>query len=176
MFSCKDKNLQLDYQFTNKPDLFSCTDVNMDLIKEAVYAFEKDIIPYLESRGGGMLPRAYNIIVNLSIIKNLDVNDIASDHTKAIFKALEAQPELWTASEPKYTLNYNSSFADCVIDNFLNNDFKTTTKALISVNAMNDKNFNEPLLQHYKNINNDNGLRVFLAFNYFYAHFFKTKK
>lgn len=173
-FSCKEKTINIEYQFSDKPDLFHCSGVDMDLIKEAVYSFEKDILPYLETRRAGTLPRAYNVTVNLSINKHLNINEIASDHTKKIFMILKTKKELWDTSKSKHTLNYNSEFVNCAIDNFISNDLKETTKALISIDAMNENSFNPPLLDNYKTIYKDNGLRAFLALEYFYSHFFKT--
>lgn len=172
--SCKKNTINIEYQFSDKPDLFACSEVDMNLIKEAVYSFENDIIPYLESRRVYNLQKAYNVTVNLYNNKHLNVNEIASTHTKNIFKALKEKEGLWNESKTGYSLNYNSDVVNCAIENFLNDDLKTITKSLIETNSMSKKHINDQLILNYNKIHKDNGLRAFMALEYFYLEFFKT--
>lgn len=175
--SCKEKTVTIEYQFSDKPDLFPCSEADMDLIKEALYALDKDILVFAETRGENTLQRAYNIIINLNTMGNLKAREIASDHTIAVFNALKAQQNLWDLSNNlDVSLKYDSKFMKCLTEHFTDNDLKTTTNSLITVNGMDKIKYSKLLIHHYKYIHKDSALRAYLALNYFYSDLFNEKK
>ena len=58
---------------------------------------------------------------------------------------------------------------DCIVDNIINDDLKTTFNALLSTNSMRRNTVLTPIRNNARQLLTDRGLKTFVAFEYYYA-------
>ncbi|MCF7561041.1 hypothetical protein L3X39_10380 [Sabulilitoribacter multivorans] len=172
-FGCKKENTFTDYKYADKPDVLNCETIDSELYKEALYAFEDDILNfYKKTNPNESLLQSYNKFIRTAIYGSLNYQDIISSHTAKVFEALKNEADLWDAGNTKSHLNYNSKILNCVSNNIQDTALKTTFNALISTNSMSPKLFGSPLMPKYRNALNDKYLATYIALDLFYAKLF----
>ena len=93
--NCKNEPQLSDYIYSEKEFQVNCENIDLDLIKEAVYSFEEDITNYFSPKENKNLLQAYPRAVNFLINGRGKFNKIASPHTQEIFEILKTDIELW---------------------------------------------------------------------------------
>jgi hypothetical protein len=173
IFSCKKENTFTDYKFSDKPETITCEGLNNALFKEALYSLEDDLLNfYQKTNPKTSLTQAYSQFLRLSIYGRLKHEDIISEHTLSVFKALKNESDLWDTNNTKSYLNYNSAIIQCISNNIKDEALKTTFNALLSTNSMSPKLFGSPLINKYRNALNDKYLATYMALDLFYAKLF----
>lgn len=165
-FSCKQNNSEAtlaEYKYADQPETISCDPATDKLMKEALYSFENDIINIYDPNGKNKL-RAYRSFVNNAVANRVDVANMMSKQTKAIFDVLKTKTELWDGT----TLNYNSDLVKCLSNNMQDQNLKTTFDALVSTNSMTKQLFG-PALRSNTSYTRDTYLQTFLALDYYYS-------
>ncbi len=176
-FSCKNGTTFTDYKYAENPETINCQDLDSKLYKEALYAFEADIVTfYGKDKPNTTLTQAYYQFLRDTNAKRANYIEIASEHTLKIFEALKNETDLWDAENPNSHLNYKGSLMNCVTNNIHDESLKTTLNALISTNSMSPKLFGAPLMSGYRGILSDKYLATYVAFDLFYAHLFNLNK
>lgn len=165
-FSCKQNKSEAtlaEYKYADQPETISCDPAIDKLMKEALYSFENDMLNQYDPNGKNKL-RAYRTFVNNAVANRVDVANMMSKHTKAVFDVLKTKTELWDDT----TLNYNSDLVKCLSNNIQDKNLKTTFDALVSTNSMNQQLFG-PALRSNTSYTRDIYLQTFLALDYYYA-------
>jgi hypothetical protein len=172
LISCKKEVVLSEFKYSEKDLQVNCEDVNLDLLKEAVFSFEDDIATYFSNNGTKNLSQAYSRTVNLALYGRAKYNDIVSDHTIEIFNILKEDNDLWNLDNEIKSLNYNSKLVKCLADNLSNKELKTTFNALLSANSMSAKLFGEPLRRMSYFAVKDKNLATYIALDMYYAKLF----
>ncbi|MBD0836506.1 hypothetical protein [Aestuariibaculum suncheonense] len=176
-FSCKNGSTFSDFQYAEKPETITCQGLVPNLYKEALYAFEDDIVAfYGKEKPNNSLTQAYYQFIRDANAKRVNYSGIASEHTLKIFEALKNEGDLWDAENPNSHLNYKGTLMSCVATNIHDESLKTTMNALISTNSMSPKLFGAPLMSSYRSILSDKYLATYVAFDLFYANLFNLNK
>lgn len=177
LYGCKKGTTFTDFQYTEKPETITCQGLDSKLYKEALYAFEDDIVAfYGKDKPNTTLTQAYYQFLRDANAKRVSYLDIASEHTLKIFEALKNETDLWDAENPNSHLNYNGPLMQCVTTNIHEESLKTTLNALISTNSMSPKLYGAPLMSSYRSILGDKYLATYVAFDLFYANLFNLNK
>ncbi len=175
LLSCKNENKLPEFKYSEKPIALTCNDLNSKLYNEALYSFENDILTfYSKNKPNPSLIQAYSQFIRNASYGRAKYEDIVSEHTLNIFKALKLDNDLWDANNTKSHLNYNSKVIKCIADNIKDKNLKTTFKALLSTNSMSPKLFAAPLNTKYRNVLSDKFLASYVAFDLFYANLFNV--
>lgn len=173
-FSSCDNSKKIDYKYAEKPKLLACDFSIGDLLKEAVYAFENDIINTYDIKTKN-ITKAYTSFINFRSRNNLNVKDIASIHSLEIAKALKENSSLWTINDGVTTLNKSHTFIDCIANNIKDKDVKTTYNALLTTNSL-KSNLILPLLSSSsRSIQTDGSLKSYVALEFFYSQLLDVK-
>lgn len=166
-FSCKQNSSQAtltEYKYADQPETISCDPATDKLMKEALYSFENDIINIYDPNGKNKL-RAYRSFVNNAVANRVDVANMMSKQTKAVFDVLKTKTELWDGA----ALNYNSDLVKCISNNLMDKQLKQTFNSLINTNFMSKQLFG-PALRSNTSYTRDTYLQTFLALDYYYAN------
>jgi len=166
--ACADESF--DYKYADKADTITCnnTKVNALLLKEALYAFEDELITNY-SRNTPNLSQAYSIFMSTGISGRTPDTNTVSEHTRKVIQQLKKEKNLWVIENGKYTLDYNNDLITCLGDNFLNGNLQTTFRALISTNSMSARLFGAPLRTQIRNASRDRFLATFVALDMYYS-------
>ena len=172
--SCKKEATLANFKYANKKLDVVCKQINPELLREAVYAFEEDIIHHFARNGQKSLSQAYSRIINLGIYGRIKYKDMVSNHTKEVFTILKQEKDLWINSGESTTLNYNHELIKCLGDNLKDKNLKTTFNALVSTNSMSAKLFGEPLRRQSRQPLTDKYLATYIALEFYYAKLFNV--
>lgn len=170
--NCKNDPQLSEYKFSEKEFQLNCENIDLDLIKEAVYSFEADITDYFSQKGRESLSQAYPRVVNYGQNSRANFNKIPSPHTQEIFEILKTDTELWNLDGETKSLNYDHELVKCIANNLTDKDLKTTFNALITTNSMSAKLFREPLRRKAYLAVNDIYLATYIALDMYYAKLF----
>ena len=170
--NCKNEPQLSEYKYSENDFQVNCENVDLDLIKEAVYSFEADITDYFTPKGNKNLLQAYPRVVNYGINSRANFSKIVSPHTQEIFEILKTDTELWNLNGETKSLNYDHELLKCIANNLTDKDLKTTFNALINTNSMSAKLFAEPLKRKAYLAVNDIYLATYIALDMFYARLF----
>ncbi len=170
--NCKNDPKLSEYKYSEKEFQVNCENIDLDLIKEAVYSFEADITDYFSQKGRESLSQAYPRVVNYGQNSRANFNKIPSPHTQEIFEILKTDTELWNLDGETKSLNYDHELVKCIANNLTDKDLKTTFNALITTNSMSTKLFREPLRRKAYLAVNDIYLATYIALDMYYAKLF----
>ncbi|MBD0832227.1 hypothetical protein [Aestuariibaculum sediminum] len=175
--SCKQNTTFSDFKYTEKPETITCDNLNSALYKEALYAFEEDILAfYGKNEANPTLMQSYYKFIREANGKRARYSEIASEHTLKVFEALKDVNDLWDAKNPNSHLNYHSALMNCVANNIEDEHLKTTLNALISTDFMSPKLFATPLINNYRRVLSDKHLSTYVAFDLYYSNLFNLNK
>jgi hypothetical protein len=166
--SCKKP---LEYKYSNKEDFLICDTLNVELYKEALYAFESDLLDYHGGQDSNITSSYYSFLHRV-LNGSIKPKNIVSAHTLLVFEALKKETDLWNFENKKSNLNYNSSIINCISSNIKNKDIKATFNALLSVNSMDPKLFAPSFATHYEELITDKHLAFYVALDLYYAKLF----
>ncbi len=173
LFNCKNETVQLEYKYADKPTVLTCDNLNSELYQEALYAFEDDIFKYYKEKNfKSTLVNAYAQFTRNAHFGRLKYEDIISEHSIKVFKALKQDDKLWDSENTKSHLNYNSPLIKCIVKNIKDNSLKATFNSLLSINDLSPELMGPPLSTRYKNTLNDKYLASYIAFDFYYSKFF----
>ncbi|WP_298534414.1 hypothetical protein [uncultured Algibacter sp.] len=173
LLGCKQQNSFSDYQYADKPDVITCSNLNSKLYNEALYSFEDDIFKYYKAQNfKSTLTNAYSQFIRTAVYGRLKYEDVISKHTLDVFEALKNENDLWDANNKKSHLNYKSSALNCVGNNIKDENLKTTFNALISTNSMSPELFGSPLMPKFRNALSDKHLALYIALDLYYSNLF----
>ncbi len=116
--NCKNDPQLSEYKFSEKEFQLNCENIDLDLIKEAVYSFEADITDYFTPKGKKNLSQAYPRVVNYGINSRANFNKIASPHTQEIFEILRKDTELWNLNDETKSFDLTISALDTGADGY----------------------------------------------------------
>lgn len=173
-FSNCNNSKKIDYKYAESPKLLACDFPNGELYKEAVHAFENDIVNAYDMKFRNTT-KAYSSFINFRSRGSMKITDVASEHSLKIAKALKEDAELWTTTNGVTTLNTSNPFVDCITNNIKDKDIKTTYTALLSTNSL-KPNLILPLLSNSARfIQVDGSLKSYVAFEFFYSQLLDVK-
>jgi len=162
--SCKKSEAKLsEFKYADQPNAVDCKSGYDDLLKEALYAFESDILNKYDQKGQNKL-RAYRAYISSFTSNRTELEKTVTPHTKAIFDVLKSKTELWDGNH----LNYNSAVVKCISDNIKDNGLKQTLNALITTNSMRSELFASPLSSN-TSYARDTNLATFVALDLYYS-------
>ena len=170
--NCKNDPKLSEYKYSEKEFQVNCENIDLDLIKEAVYSFEEDITKYFSQKGNKNLLQAYPRAINFGINGRGKFNKIASPHTQEIFEILKTDTELRILNGETKSLNYDHKLVKCIANNLTDKDLKTTFNALIRTNSMSAKLFGEPLRRKAYLAVKDKNPATYIALDMYYAKLF----
>lgn len=174
LFNCeleKKSAPTMDYQFDDQEKLLTCSEMDTLLINEALYSFRDDITNHYTFDQNN-LPLSYRNFVNDAVNNRADYQNIVSEHTKQVFKALKQTPGIWRAKGDGYILDYDGPLFACIADNISDQGLKKTIDALLTTNSMSSRMLNEPLRQNTFKMRDDAYLAALVAFDLYYAKLF----
>lgn len=180
MFSCantaKEKTLKA-FKFEEKGVVVSCNDFDVKLLNEALFSFEEDILqsygkPTNAPTSNPNLYRAYSQFIRNAIYGQVKYAEVLSPHSVEIFEVLKSKSDLWNTDNPIHKLNYNHPLINCVADNMLDKDLKTTFTALLETNSMNPRLFGPALQSNYGAVMRDKYLASYVALEFYYGKLF----
>ncbi len=162
--SCnKGSQVNLDYIYSDKPDLLSCDLPNKNLLKEAVYSFEADITAQY-SPDKPDLRRAYASFMATARNKRIPYLEMISPQTIKIFEAMKKDGTLYNGN----ALNINNPVLDCISQNIKDKGFQTTFNALLSTNSLREDIIIPPLTAISRNMLVDKYLSTYAALEFYY--------
>lgn len=165
--SCK-KEATIDYKYADSPKVLACDFEKTQLYNEAVYSFENDIAAFYDKQNKAVT-RAYGQFTSNALNGRLKVEDIASEHSLDIAKALKTDASLWSVNGTNTTLNYSHPIVDCIVNNIKDNGLKTTFNALLSTNSMRPNLILTPLKNSSARLQSDGSLKTFVALEFYYS-------
>ncbi|MEL0643499.1 hypothetical protein V6251_03835 [Olleya sp. Ti.3.14] len=164
--SCKKAEVKLaEFKYADLPKAVNCDSGYDDLLSEALYAFEQDIVNKYDPKTKNKL-RAYRAYISNYISNRTALEQIVTPHTKAVYDVLKSKQELWDGNH----LNYNSTAITCIIDSIKDKGLQQTLNALKSTNSMNSEIFAPPLRSN-TSYSRDTNLATFIALDLFYSKF-----
>ncbi len=161
--SCQNEGTLSEFKYADQPETVTCNLAYDDILKEALYAFESDIINKHDPKGQNKV-KAYRAYLSNALLDRQDLPNIITAHTKAVFDVLKSKPGLFNGT----TLNYNGDVAKCIGTNMKDVGLKTTFNQLIKVNSMSTKLFGAPLRTSTA-YSRDTYLATYIALDLFYA-------
>ncbi|MCF6307858.1 MAG: hypothetical protein L3J09_07875 [Flavobacteriaceae bacterium] len=165
LFSC---SKPLEYKFLDKDKLATnCNEIDVNLVHEVYYSFREDIANYAEkNKQTENLKYQHSLalyIVN-GVSGQANYKNIVSKHTKNIVKILAKENQLWNKDK---SLNYKSTYINCLIDNIKNNEVKNAI-----LFYRDDKLSKNELVEIYRlnirDVKTDDHFAMFIAFESYY--------
>lgn len=167
--SCK-KEPQIDYKYNDKEDLFPCSEAEMDLIKEAIYAFED----YAINHYAKYEPK--NIRQGMYFYWRVAINDetypklqIVPPHIIKLRDILKQQDDLWATTNGKLHLNYNHPLLTCIAKYMDDKNGKEIFNTLLDSNTFKSNVYLAALKRKELELENDVAFRTYIALEKFYA-------
>ncbi|WP_299252246.1 hypothetical protein [uncultured Lacinutrix sp.] len=172
-FSSCNNSKTIDYKYSESPKVLACDFPNGDLLQEAVYAFENDIINSYDMQYRNAA-KSYSKLISTRLRGQLKLTDIASEHSLKIAKALKEDSSLWVTNNGVTSLNTSHPVVDCIANNIKDKGIKTTYNALLSTNSL-KPNLILPLLSgSTRFIQADGSLKTYVALEFFYSQLLNT--
>ncbi|WP_034059630.1 hypothetical protein [Lacinutrix jangbogonensis] len=173
-FSSCDNSKKIEYKYAESPKLLACDYPNGDLLKEAVYSFENDITNAYDEKYKNVT-KGYSSFINYRVRGNVNIKDIASEHSLKIAKALKEDTSLWVTTNGKTSLNNSHPLIDCIANNIKDKDIKATYNALLATNSLKPKLILPLLSSSAKVMQADGNLKSYVAFELFYSQLLNVK-
>ncbi|WP_339873236.1 hypothetical protein [Olleya marilimosa] len=164
--SCKKTEVKLaEYKYESLPETITCNSGYDNLLKEALYTFEEDIVNKYDSKNKNKL-RAYRAYISNFISNRIALEETITPHSKAVYDVLKSKQDLWDNNQ----LNYNNTVVKCIIDNMKDKGLQQTLNALISTNSMNSQIFAAPLRSN-TSYSRDTNLATIVALELYFSKF-----
>jgi hypothetical protein len=174
IFSGCENTGDLEYKYTSEKDLFECKTVNMDLIKEAVYAFENYVKDNYSFRGPNTVAKGHANYWSVATTDRLPNIEKLDGHVINVYTVLLKEKDLWIKTNDKITLDHNSVFFNCMVDHMINEDAKLAMSNLLKTNTYRSEIFTPVMKRNTRQLLNDKGLATYVALELFYAKLYKA--
>ena len=164
------KQAKLDYKYSDKEDLVKCSSGgDMELIKEAVYAFE-DYITKHYAFIGNTTAEGYHNYLKLLFNNRAPAKEYFSEHLMEIVQILKAEDDLWVINGSKVRLNYNNELVNCILQKIQDKDISSTLDVLITSKTLSTEVL-APTLYNKKQLmaKDDRALATYVALDMFYT-------
>jgi hypothetical protein len=169
VYGCKEQTA-IDYKYSEKEELFPCSESEMDLIKEAIYAFEEYAINHYakytpKTIGQGMY-FYWRVSINEETYPKLQV---VPPHIIKLRDLLKQEKELWIITDEKVHLNYNHPILTCIGNAMSEKNKKEIFNTLLNSNTFKSNVYLQALKRKELELENDTAFRTYLALDTFYA-------
>ncbi|MBT8286996.1 MAG: hypothetical protein HKN00_11595 [Flavobacteriaceae bacterium] len=168
--SCKQVK-KPDFKFQDQPDLFSCSSVDMELTKEAVYVFE-DYISEHYAFLSHQPAEGYHNYLKLLLDDRSPAGEFFSDYLIEFKDYLKSQDELWIVSNGQLRLNNDHELVTCIINNIQNEELKNTIDALVRSNTASNELLGPILFRNKESMISDRALATYVVFETFFPKLF----
>lgn len=166
---CKNEP-NIDYQYQQNDDLFSCDGVDMKLIKEAVYAFEDYINDHYSIEAPNSVEKGYYFYWEVSKTERIPAVEFINPHVLAIRDELKKIEGLWiTNNDGEAQLDMSHPLVKCIGDQMENEELKKIFQVLVETKTFKNNVFLAPLKRDPIALYKDRSLCTYLALNTFYA-------
>jgi hypothetical protein len=166
--SCKTEP-NLEYKYLQEDELFECGAIDMDLIKEAVYAFEDYIKQHYSIQGEKSIEKGYYFYWEVSKGTRIPAVEFIDDHILAIRDELKKVDNLWVINGNDAQLNMEHPIVKCIGDYMQDQKLKPIFNVLTESKTFKHNVFIAPMGRDPQAIRNDRALCTYLALNTFYA-------
>jgi hypothetical protein len=166
--SCKNEP-KITYKYQQKEDLFYCDAIDMDLIKEAVYAFEDYIENHYSMEPPNSVDKGYYFYWEISKSDRIPAVELINPHILEIRDELKKIENLWIINNDEAKLNMNHPIAKCIGDYMEDQQLKKIYDVLVESNTFKNLVFLAPLKRDPIKFRKDRALVTYLALNTFYA-------
>lgn len=153
-----------EYQFADQPQTINCSNEDNNLLNEAVYSFENDIVNFYGAKQKNILRGYNNFIKQAASYKKIPFEEFVSEHSVNIAKAIKG-----SGIFNNNGLDYNHNIIQCIGENMNAGDLKTTFNALLSTNSMSKTLFKPALAGNASRLGKDKYLGLYVALEYFYS-------
>ena len=165
---CKNEP-NIAYKYQLEDDLFECDEIDMDLIKEAVYAFEDYIENYYFMEPPKSLDKGYYFYWDTSKSDWIPKVEFINPHILEIRDELKKIEGLWIINGIEAKLNMSHPFIKCISDYMDDQELKKIFDVLVQSNTFKNQVFLAPLKRDPIKFSKDRALVTYLALNTFYA-------
>ncbi len=166
--SCKSEP-NITYKYQEKDDLFNCDQVDMNLIKEAVYAFEEYIKDNYSMEPPKSIDKGYYFYWDISKNDLIPAVEFINPHILEIRDELKQIDNLWIINGDDAKLNMNHPIAKCIGNYIEDQELKKIYDVLVESNTFKNNVFLSPLKRDPIKFRKDHALVTYLALNTFYA-------
>jgi len=165
---CKNEP-NITYQYQQKDDLFYCDAIDMNLIKEAVYAFEDYVENNYFMEPPKSLEKGYYFYWDVSKSDWIPKVEFINPHILEIRDELKKIEGLWIENGIEAKLNMTHPFIKCISDYMDDQELKRIFDVLVETNTFKNQVFLAPLKRDPIKFSKDRALVTYLALNTFYA-------
>lgn len=157
-----------NYKYVDKDELFSCSEVDMALIKEATYAFEDFILKHYTYKNPSLNNSYLNFLhdAQMGLIPKIEFFD---DYMYQIFNELKSKKAFWNLSN--ITLNYDSDIVQCINSEINDETTHKVFDALTSSKTLRTEVYAAALGSDVDLVLTEGALRTYIALDMFYAKF-----
>lgn len=170
--SCKP---ELVYKYNQNLQPVSCTQLDKDLMHEALYSFEQDIAAHYNFRGFDpaepmYIHNGYSTYVYGGATNTAPFLDIYTEHSKQILIVLEDIDGLFYMVDGQYDLNYEHPYMQCVIENIANDDLRVSIQSLLTAGSYDTNLMASPFRKKAVESAKDKNLAMFMALATYYKN------
>jgi len=166
--NCKQEP-SITYKYQENDDLFDCDVVDMNLIKEAKYAFEDYIEKHYSFQNPKSVDQGYYYYWEIAKSARIPAVEFINPHVLQIRDELKKIDGLWITKNETTTLNYSHPMVKCISDYMVDPELKRIFSVLTESNTFKDQVFLALLKRDPVAIKKDPGLATYLALDTFYA-------
>jgi len=165
----------LEYKYQDKELNINCTQIDIPLMKEALYSFEDDIASFYNNENYSPGTRIYYHFGYANFIYTgatgeADFQNIVSTHSLSILSKLRKEPELYIEKKDASNLNYQHEYVQCLINQIKNAEIKDKIKTLLSVDFLTPKNMAEFYRVNIEDAKTDKHFALFIALDTYYQY------
>lgn len=163
--SCESKP-SFEYQHADKEQVLECTGIDNQLLNEALYTFEDDL---LYGYGGEekQLPSSYGRFLFTGFSGTAQYEQFASAHAIKIKEALMSEGVIIEGGT-KSNLNYDHPAVQCILDKIEDKELAQTINALVDTNTMDPKLFNSRMRNFGRNASKNRYEALYVALDTYY--------
>ncbi len=169
LFISCNKEPKFEYKYANNDHLFKCSSIDMELIKEAVYAFEEYSKEYYSFREPKSVQQGYLFYWDVSISNRLPAIEYINPHIIKIRDVLKDEKDLWVIKNNETILNFNHPILTCISEQMVNPEVKKLFKLLIDTKTFKSEVFLASLKKGDERIKDDKAFNTYLILDTFYA-------
>lgn len=165
--SCSQKP-SLEYKYSDKEQTINCQDQNNNLLNEALYSFEQDILDY-SNKETKTLTTAYGQFLYKGVSGTASYSAIANDHSLAVRDQL-LNEDILIANGIKSNLNYAHPAVQCILEGIEDVAIKKTINSLLEVNSMDPTLFNSRLRNFGSQSQRNRNQALYVALDSYYQN------
>ncbi len=168
--SCKP---DITYKYADKLQPVACTELDRDLMHEAMYSFEQDIAAHYNFRGYDpaspmYIHNGYSNYVWGGVTNSAPFLDIYSEHSKTVLKALLSIDDLFLKDGELYKLNYKHPYVVCLINNIQDDDLRVSINELLAAGSFSTDLMASPFRKKAVQNAKDKNLAMFMGLATYY--------